>query len=286
MLSRWILQAVLLGLPAGALAFQVPLFWDRNPEADLAGYVLYNGTQSGQYDHSFWIDKEACTGDVCQVTLELSEGHWYASVTAVNDAGLESEPSEEIHIILGQDQPVVLYPNGSIRWIRGCPYEILWENFDAGNVSLRLMKDGRLHRKIAKKTANDGQFVWNVHKAQAPGDGFRVQVSAGGQSDLSDEALEVVAPTVLAPADGASLARGAVHTIQWDNETFCGSDVHVYLYRKKRAFRDIALSAPNTGTLQWLVPGDLPPAGTYRLRIQSAAHGTCAAYSDGLFVVN
>ena len=68
------------------------LEWDANSEADVAGYKLYYGTASGSYSRS--MD----AGDATTATVpELISGFtYYFAVTAYNDAGLESPPSNEV----------------------------------------------------------------------------------------------------------------------------------------------------------------------------------------------
>lgn len=78
-------------LLASASAADVRLRWNPNPEPDIAGYRVYHGTTSGA-----WIT----TVDVGNVTEATVEGvpddrPTYLAITAYNDAGLESIPSEE-----------------------------------------------------------------------------------------------------------------------------------------------------------------------------------------------
>ncbi len=79
-------------LPSSALAGQsVSLVWDSNSETNLAGYVIYYGTASGQYSNSNNV------GNVTNTTVSgLQEGrNYYFVVTAYDASGLESDPSNE-----------------------------------------------------------------------------------------------------------------------------------------------------------------------------------------------
>jgi hypothetical protein len=70
----------------------VTLAWDRNSEPDIATYKLYYGTQSGNPSQSLDV------GNVTTAAIaNLSDGTTYFfTVTAINTAGLESEPSNEV----------------------------------------------------------------------------------------------------------------------------------------------------------------------------------------------
>jgi hypothetical protein len=74
-----------------ALAAQITLVWDPNPETDLAGYRIHYGTDSRSY--SVHID----VGNVTSYTVSnLAEGFvYYFSATAYDSLGNESGYSEE-----------------------------------------------------------------------------------------------------------------------------------------------------------------------------------------------
>lgn len=71
----------------------VTLAWDPNsPAENVVGYRLYYGTESRNY--AFMID---ITADTTQKVGNLEKGqHYYFAVTALNEAGQESDFSEEI----------------------------------------------------------------------------------------------------------------------------------------------------------------------------------------------
>ena len=82
----------------------VTLAWDANPEPDIAGYILYYGTTSRGYHSSINV------GNMTNATVStLTEGQtYYLAVTAVNSAGLESEPSNEISYAVPQGSTGIL----------------------------------------------------------------------------------------------------------------------------------------------------------------------------------
>lgn len=69
----------------------VDLAWDPNPEADLRGYILHVGQQSGNYIDSFDIGNFT-TGSIPGLTTGIT---YYFVVTAYNDTA-ESDHSNEV----------------------------------------------------------------------------------------------------------------------------------------------------------------------------------------------
>ncbi len=71
---------------------QVTLTWDPNSESDLAGYKIYSGIQSGNYQSTIDV------GNVTSYTLNgLDLGiTYYIAATAYNTQGLESGFSNEV----------------------------------------------------------------------------------------------------------------------------------------------------------------------------------------------
>jgi hypothetical protein len=88
----WVQWVNLVFIFSAAAEQSVTLAWDPNTEPDLAGYVLYYGTNSGDYRHSIQV------GNVTLATVPgLSEGTTYFfAVTAVNQFGAESDFSDEV----------------------------------------------------------------------------------------------------------------------------------------------------------------------------------------------
>lgn len=79
----------------GQVAIQdtVRVLWDPNAEPDLAGYRVRAGTNSGQ---PIWVrDVGLTTSAVLAVS---NHSALFVTVTAYNESGLESDPSNEIRI--------------------------------------------------------------------------------------------------------------------------------------------------------------------------------------------
>ncbi len=81
----------LLGGSLPALSGEVTLAWDPNSEEDLAGYMIFYGTASGNYVEPIIIGKQT----TCTIT-GLSPGTYYFAVKAYNAAGDESDFSDEV----------------------------------------------------------------------------------------------------------------------------------------------------------------------------------------------
>jgi len=77
-----------------SLACEVTLRWDPNTEPQKAGYMIYWGTESGQYSESVDL------GDQNNYTISaLDNGQtYYIAVTAYDELGFESDYSNEVHV--------------------------------------------------------------------------------------------------------------------------------------------------------------------------------------------
>jgi hypothetical protein len=71
---------------------QASLIWDPNIEANLAGYKIYYGTSSGNYDSAVDVGNQTA-----YILSALQVGvTYYISATAYNTSGLESDYSNEV----------------------------------------------------------------------------------------------------------------------------------------------------------------------------------------------
>ena len=77
--------------PARLAATALTLAWDLNTEADLAGYKVYYGTRSRDYDSIIDV------GNVTQDTIKglAPETRYYLALTAYDFSGNESDLSAE-----------------------------------------------------------------------------------------------------------------------------------------------------------------------------------------------
>lgn len=93
--------ALFLFLCHASAGNSVRLAWDPNSEPDLAGYRIYYGTKSGQWDMMI---------DVGNVTTTIVSGltpgtTYYFVATAYNTLNLESDPSNEVSYTVPEPSP-------------------------------------------------------------------------------------------------------------------------------------------------------------------------------------
>jgi hypothetical protein len=88
---------LILMLPIIAQAASVTMTWDRNQEPDIAGYRIYYGIQSGQYNNSITVYDSATQPLQLSYTVpNLSEGTtYYFALKTFDQAGQESDYSVE-----------------------------------------------------------------------------------------------------------------------------------------------------------------------------------------------
>jgi hypothetical protein len=87
-----ILSGFLLTLFAAAAAGDLRVLWLPNAEPDLAGYVVYYGTQPGLYTHRIEVGRQTA-----YTIKDLDESRrYFIAVAAVDAAGNESPFSDEV----------------------------------------------------------------------------------------------------------------------------------------------------------------------------------------------
>ena len=98
------LTALIMAAPA--LAQEVTLAWDANTETDLAGYkIYYKVAQGGEPYDGTGIIEGGSPIDVGNVTefnltgLDLKNNNYYFVATAYNEAGFESDYSNEVNTV-------------------------------------------------------------------------------------------------------------------------------------------------------------------------------------------
>jgi fibronectin type 3 domain-containing protein len=83
---------ILLLISFSIEAREVILTWEANSEPDLSHYIVYWGNSSGNYP-----ENSGNIGLVTEYSVTIpDEGQYFFVVTAVNEAGLESDFSNEV----------------------------------------------------------------------------------------------------------------------------------------------------------------------------------------------
>ena len=170
------LLLLLLTLFPGRLgASALTVAWDPNTEDDLAGYSVYYGIQSVNYDSVIDV------GNAVQYTVSNlePETQYYFSVTAYDTSGNESDFSEEVGSITSEDPPPepppdpplevvsVISPNGGETLRSGGAQTIVWRTNGAAELVDRVQllftkNDRRAWKKIALLSRNPGSYDWKL----------------------------------------------------------------------------------------------------------------------------
>lgn len=176
----------LLGIPAfGAGNGTMAVAWDRNPEANVAGYKIYWGEVSRQYTSG------ADVGNSLEGSLTgLSTGRtYYCAVKAYNTALQESEYSAEITFVYTAE--VISVPDPSSRLVLleaengtlNAPATVMGSGtnvyVDTNNFSTA--SQGFTRMSFNLDTAGDYQIWTRVKATSASGDSFFVTMDSGAE---------------------------------------------------------------------------------------------------------
>lgn len=172
----WLNSAVasLLMLPAITDGGSVRLAWAPNRETDLAGYRIYHGTRSRVYDRVIDVGKITSF----RVKDLQPSVRYYFAVTAYDDAGNESNFSEEVTAVVQSGEAMAsssllthlyTFPNpftrgkGSavIHYELTQPTEVTIEILD---IQFKLIK--RLMHDVRKSAGEHTETVWDGTNAK------------------------------------------------------------------------------------------------------------------------
>ena len=85
------------------------------------------------------------------------------------------------------DSLQVTTPDGSESWSTGKKYAIKWVKGNAGKfVKIQLLKSGKHHKWITKKTRNDGKHPWKVPASVATGSAYKVKITSRTKKTVTD----------------------------------------------------------------------------------------------------
>jgi hypothetical protein len=185
----------------------------------------------------------------------------------------------------------VTSPNGGESLTVGTKHEITWNSTgDIGNVKIEYSIDnGTSWSNTTVYTANNGSYTWTV--PDSPSDNCLVRIGASDTDestpDVSDGVFSIVPeplPTILvtSPNGGENLIVGATHKITW-NSTGSISEVKIeYSTNNGTSWTAITTSVPNTGSYDWIVPGN--PSDTCQVRV-SEISGDPSDTGDAVFSI-
>jgi hypothetical protein len=96
-----ILSSLLLVSSIAMADTSVKLGWLPNTESDLAGYKLYQGNTSGEYDTITDV------GNVTEYTVEVADGNWFFALSAYDVTANESGVSNEVSTLTDSEAPAI-----------------------------------------------------------------------------------------------------------------------------------------------------------------------------------
>ena len=124
-----ILLSLLLLVPLLSSAFEIELAWDPNSEPDLSGYNLHSKTGDPESVTSGY-EQILTVGLVDTATVDLPAGTHDLVITAFNDKGLESLPSDPLIILIDdQGNSTTLGRPGRPGGIRMKKFKWWWARF-------------------------------------------------------------------------------------------------------------------------------------------------------------
>jgi hypothetical protein len=227
-----------------------------------------------------------------------------------------------IRVVPQPQGTVVTHPSASgITWPAGAPQLITWRGFSAATVAVDLYRGEALVRTLAASAPNapaGGSFAFTVPADVANASDYRIRVSGGGQSDLSDNpfaisgatAIQVTSPsaaginwtagtnatiswtssaaagalTVIHPsAAGIVWTAGESTTVSWSSSGAVGGEVLIQLYQGEV----VAASqlAANTGSCVFTLSAGLTPGADYWIKVSSSANPAVSDASDFRFTI-
>ena len=156
-------------------------------------------------EHEFDADVAASINATPAVGWEFDK--WQGPVEepateAVNSVLMDGDKT--VIAIFKQLPIVVTSPNTKVKWKKGTKETITWTHAPGtgDNVKIQLLKNGTVKKTLANKTANDGEFEWNIptDSTVPAGKGYKIRVVSKSNSDFkdtSDKAFKVTAAKTL-----------------------------------------------------------------------------------------
>jgi len=176
----------------------------------------------------------------------------------------------------------VTKPNGGQKYKTGQKIAIRWAKGNGGtHVKILLLKGGKAHKVIAKKTANDGKYTYTIPAVIKTGKTYKIKISSSKNAKITDTSNKNFTITkaktsstikVISPNGGEKLKQGSSHTIKWAKGNG-GAFVKIQLTRvikgKDKPFRFIARKTKNDGAFIWKVPATkaYPVGTTYKVKV-------------------
>ncbi|GMU91141.1 MAG: hypothetical protein AMXMBFR4_01990 [Candidatus Hydrogenedentota bacterium] len=171
--------------------------------------------------------------------------------------------------------PTVLFPSASgITLTRGQYYNVQWTGFTALNVTIELWKTNALYLRLVAATPNDGEHTLQIPLDLPSASDYYMKVRSTTNAyevDGSNSFFTISGSTVplveYPSARDLSLTPGQTYTILWAG--FTSADVKIELWKTNALYQTLFTTTPNDGAQAWTVPGNLPTATDYYLKVRS-----------------
>jgi hypothetical protein len=284
--------------------------------ANTGAAVLLIGTVAlaGQSGNEFLVTFDGCSGQVldpsetCTVSVAFSPTSAGAKSATLNIPSSDPLKPQVTVPLSGTAQQAttitVVSPNGAETWEAGTTQTIRWQftGSPGSYVKILLLKNGTSVRTITSQTGigagGNGSYSWAILKGQTPGADYRIKIistKSSSYNDTSNGNFSIAAPpppsiTVVSPNGGQSWQIGTKQLIQWSYTGNPGSFVKIQLIQTQtNASRSIINSTPigsnQAGSYSWLLPPDLKPGTTYKVRVTSTTNTAYKDESDAIFSI-
>lgn len=135
----------------------------------------------------------------------------------------------------------VIAPNGGEIWQKGSTQTIQWNISKPGSVTIQLQKAGVTILQIAKSPSGSTSYRWTIPSILTDGANYKILITAGKLSDVSDANFSIVTPDTMAPSTPIGLSVTMISSSQinfvWNPST---DNVGVVGYRVYRNNSQIA----------------------------------------------
>lgn len=188
----------------------------------------------------------------------------------------------------------VIAPNGGETYLHGGMVPVTWSSAGAVGSNVQILAHGAgQHFTVVASTVNDGAFEWTIPATQAVGTDYTIEVrsvTAPSIGDSSNAAFTIATPppaptiTVIAPNGGESYLQGATVPITWSSTGDVVNDVQIFAHGAGQNFT-LALSTPNDGAFDWIVPAAQAPGTNYTIEVRSVVAPEVGDSSNATFSI-
>jgi hypothetical protein len=172
----------------------------------------------------------------------------------------------------------VTVPNGGQKWTTGKKHVIKWKKGNAGTyIKIQLLKSGKHHKWVSKKTKNDGKHVWKVPSTVKTGKVYKIKITSKTKKTVTDSSNKYFTITkssgggslkVTKPNGGESWTIGEKNVIKWDKGNG-GTYVKIQLYKSNKHNKWISKKTKNDGKHIWKIPSTVKAGTAYKIKITS-----------------